>query len=325
MLCTAVYDAYRDDERAEIHEALTSLASAGQPDWSPQGVYAYWDPASHRILYLGLTKDIAHRFAQHNGLVHHSGGNKSTKVNEYFADHECLGFTVLLQSKAIMLMEQVRNLDVTMGSTASGTIAVAEGQLIEMHRLVYGTRPPWNSTGGSGRGKRYATSASALLEVLAAARQSLFAARRPLRTVVADLRIRLFEATIHASRMRAVMEANGLAKLPEPNEAVDVGKIERSIMMRDGRLLADLDASDEDIRRWVIRLGDPQFWREEARAWQAVFERDHSVPSLTSSEQAVLALLNATVAGGATPQHVAASGGILQSGYLNERVVIPSS
>jgi hypothetical protein len=220
-------------------------------------------------------------------------------------------------------MEEIRKLDFTMGTTAGGTIRVGEGQLIEMHRLVYGKRPPWNRTGGAERGKRYATPAAAVLEVLAAARDSLFAARSPLRTVVADLRVRLFEATIHASRMRTVIEANGLAKLPEPDDQVDIGKIERSIMMRDGRLVADLDASDDSIRRWLVTLGDPQLWLDEAAGWQAVFERDPPPRPLQSNERAVLELLNRTVASGAPPEHIAATKGILDSGYLKEEPVIP--
>ena len=73
-----------------------------------------------------------------------------------------------------------------------------------------GTRPPWNRTGGSRGGKRYATPAPALLDRLAARGESLFAARRTLRSIAGDYQLRLFEATIHASRMRAMMEAHGI-------------------------------------------------------------------------------------------------------------------
>lgn len=64
-------------------------------------MYAYWDRETHELLYLGLASDLPGRFAQHNGLVKHSGGNKTKEINAYFTDHEHLGFTVLLQGKAI--------------------------------------------------------------------------------------------------------------------------------------------------------------------------------------------------------------------------------
>lgn len=286
-------------------------------------MYAYWDRDTREILYLGLASDLDRRFAQHNGLVRHSGGNKIAKINEYFGDHERLGLSILLQSKAIGLMEQIREIDFTLGSTATGTIAVGEGQLIEMYRVAHGKRPAWNATGGSSQGKRYATEADALLQVLTGQRQSLFAARRPLRTVTDDLRVRLFEATIHRARMRAVMEANGMAAMPMPVEhEVDPATIERSIMLRDGRLLADLDASDSDIRRWLTQLADPDYWRREAAAWRAAFERD-APRELLPKERQVLDLLYATSAEGAPPQHVAATAGIFETGYLDETPSVP--
>lgn len=58
MLCTVIYDAYKTSERAEVHEALSTLLSPGQRDWSPKGVYAYWDRTNHDILYLGLASEL---------------------------------------------------------------------------------------------------------------------------------------------------------------------------------------------------------------------------------------------------------------------------
>jgi len=40
VLCTVIHDAYADGEQAEVHEALCTLLSPGQRDWSPTGVYA---------------------------------------------------------------------------------------------------------------------------------------------------------------------------------------------------------------------------------------------------------------------------------------------
>lgn len=160
----------------------------------PTGVYAYWDVNTHELLYLGLATDLIGRFAQHNGLVKHSGGNKGREIDSHFASHELLGITVLVQSKAIAILEQVQQISLLLGATASGLVATGEGQLIEIHRLVHGHRPRWNKTGGARDGKRWATQASGLLDVLALRRDSLFTARAPLRTVADDLRVRFFEA-----------------------------------------------------------------------------------------------------------------------------------
>jgi hypothetical protein len=322
MLCTVIYDAYKASERSEVHEALSTLLSPGQRDWSPKGVYVYWDRTSHEIMYLGLASELPTRFAQHNGLINHGGGNKAKEINEHFMSHERLGFTVLVQSKAIGLMERIQTLDPMMGTTAARTISVGEGQLIEMHRLLYGRRPTWNRTGGATSGKRYATRAPALLDLLAARRDSLFAARRTLRSIAGNFRFRLFEATIHASRMRAMMEAHEVAKIPTDGEVIDQRRIERSIMLRDGHLVDDLDPSDSEIRRWIELLGKPEHWRAEAAAWRAAFARKPG-RAPEDREQAVLAVLDSVLAQAAPPEHILATHDILDGGYLDQPVIIP--
>jgi hypothetical protein len=77
MLCTVIWDIYRSDERPQVWEALQSLLLEDSPDWSRKGVYGYWDPETKKLLYLGLANNLPERFSQHNGLVPHSGGNKS--------------------------------------------------------------------------------------------------------------------------------------------------------------------------------------------------------------------------------------------------------
>lgn len=304
-----------------MHNALARFLGPGQRDWSPAGVYVYWDVQTHDILYLGLAGDLPTRFAQHNGLISHGGGNKSKEIDDYFSTNDRLGFTVLIQSKAIALMEEIQKLDFTMGTTADRTASVGEGQLIEMHRLAYGARPPWNRTGGALGGKRYATAATALLEVLAARRDSLFAARRPLRELADSFRFRLCEATIHAARMRAMMEAHDIASIPAPDEKINIGRIEKSMMLRDGHLVEDLNASDADIKRWLATQGDPAYWHDEAAKWRAAFDpiRDR----LQDNEKAVLELLDATTDGGAPPEHIAAVRDILGGDYLDARAAIP--
>ena len=101
MLCTVIWDIYRSDERAQVWEALQSLLAEDSPDWSRKGVYGYWDPETRELLYLGLADNLAGRFAQHNGLVPHSGGNKSRQIEAWFEEHEQLGLTTMIQAAAV--------------------------------------------------------------------------------------------------------------------------------------------------------------------------------------------------------------------------------
>jgi hypothetical protein len=261
------------------------------------------------------------RFAQHNRLVPHGGGNKAPEIDAYFAEKEFLGFTILIQSKAIAVMEEVARLDFTLGGTADNVIAVGEGQLIEMHRLVHGSWPPWNKTGGSKDGKRWATAAPALLDIFAARRSSLFVARRSLRDLATDLRARLFEATIHASRMRAVMDAHEVGRLPElllhdSEEAIRL--ITQSFMLRDGHIVQELDASDDEIRRWLRLLGDPEHWKREAGEQRALLEEATRSRPLQGHEREVADYLESIILHAAPPSHIAATNDILSCGYLDD-------
>lgn len=91
--------------------------------------------------------------------------------------------------------------------------------------------------------------------------------------------------------------------------------------MRDGALLQDLDASDEEIRRWLTLLGDPAHWRDEAAAGRKLFEGKRA--ELDSKERALLDLLDATVEGAAPPVHIAATDDVLTSGYLDQQPALP--
>lgn len=322
MLCTAIWDSYRSDERSDVLDALSTILGPGQPDWSSKGVYAYWDRQTHDLLYLGLATDLPVRFAQHNGLVSHTGGNKKKQIDAYFAENELLGFTILIQSKAIAVMENIAQLDFTLGATAREVIAVGEGQLIEMHRLVYCSRPPWNGVGGSRDGARWATAAPALLEILAARRGSLFVARRSLRDLAESLRSRFFESTIHAARMRAVMETHEVGRLledlPKHNSEEIFRIISRSIMLRDGHIVQELDTSDDGIKRWLELLGDPEHWVREAAELRARLEEStEEDPPPGSRDRQLTDYLDSIISQAAPPAHIAATREILSTGYLD--------
>jgi|tagenome__1003787_1003787.scaffolds.fasta_scaffold20812161_2 hypothetical protein len=309
-----------------MRSALKTLLAPNQPDWSPAGVYCYWDRDSHEILYLGLTKDLCGRFAQHNGLVKHpAAGNKWKYIKPYLERHRRIGFSILLQGKAISLMEQLYEIDATLGWRQKQVLAVGEGQLIESHRLVYGKRPRWNTDPGSVLGRQWATNAGALLEVLAARRESLFAARVTIRQLATELGPRFKEGVIHASRMRAVMAHHEVTEMPtdQDDEETIRRKIMKSLMLRNGHLVDDLTASDDEIRGWMAKLGDYDYWREEVRSRRALLEEAVAGQPGETQAREVMDFLDSIVSDAPPPGHVAATQGMLTGEYLNESVRLP--
>lgn len=297
-------------------DALEQLLAPGSPDWSRRGVYVYWDRDSHEILYLGLANDLPTRFKQHNGLVSHGGGNKTKEIKEYFDAKQYLGFTIVIQGAAVALHDKMVELDFTLGIRSDELIAVGEGQLIETHRLVHGKRPPWNKTGGARQGKRMATAATSLLDLLAGRRSSLFAARRSLRDLVSDADAQSYEAAIHASRMRATMEAHHVGDFPTDQEEL-IGAITRMTMLNAGHLLDELDSSDDAIVEWLHKLGDPEYWRAEAAERRQMLETVRGHP-LRGNEREVADVLDAIFSQAAPQEHIVATDAIFRTGYLNQ-------
>jgi hypothetical protein len=257
VLCTVIWDTYRSDERQAVADALESLLAKDSPDWSRKGVYGFWDPATRTLLYLGLATNLPMRFAQHNGLVSHGGGNKRKQIDAWFSEYPVLGFTVMLQAAAVAMLDHFQELSLTMGTSSDGIIALGEGQLIELHRKETGVRPPWNGMGGASRGRDLAVdTGTSLIPILSAARDSLFVARRSLRDLAQDERARVWEATIHAARMRAVMEAHDVRGLPSTGPQDVSRRIEQLLLMRAGHLVDDLSPSNNDVLEWLRRIED---------------------------------------------------------------------
>lgn len=118
-------------------------------------------------------------------------------------------------------------------------------------------RPPWNGMGGSGRGRDLAVdTGTSLIPILSAAHDSLFVARRSLRDLAHDERARVWEATIHAARMRAVMEAHDCRGLPSTGPQDVSRRIEQLLLMRAGHLVDDLSPSNNDVMEWLRRIED---------------------------------------------------------------------
>jgi hypothetical protein len=259
MLCTVIWDVYDDGTRADMWEAMRRLLPDGSRTWSPKGIYAYWDPATHDLLYVGLAANLPERFAQHNKLVSHSGGNKSAAINDWFSKHETLGFTLIIQSAAVQIQDQLSELAVGLGANSSDISRIAEGQLIELHRRKYRHWPPWNRVGGSVQGASWARPEDkSVLGLLSAAEESLFVARRSLRTLSGDAPAQRFEALIHTARMRALMELHDADPTTLSGMSSDqrIEEIKRVLMLGEGKLVDDLTPIDDLIRTWVGRLAD---------------------------------------------------------------------
>jgi len=211
MLCTLIWDTYTDADRLGVLAAMRRLLPRNSRDWSRKGVYAFWDPDTRELLYVGLASNIPQRFAQHNGLIAHSGGNKSNQINQWFSAHGRLGVTLLIQGAAIQILEDVHRMDWMLGADAKGLTQIAEGQLIELHKQEYGRWPPWNGVGGSIQGSEWARpSERSVIKLLSAADESLFVARRTLRDLVEDKRALQIEALLHAARMDAQRKLHGM-------------------------------------------------------------------------------------------------------------------
>lgn len=324
MLCTVVVDAYRDQERRSIHRALDVLLPEHSPDWSRLGVYAYWNRDTHELLYVGLASDLPTRFAQHNGLVSHGGGNKRKQIDEYFRENEYLGFTIVIQAAAVAILAILNALDPTFGAQPEDIISIAEGQLIQMHKLRHGKRPSWNGVGGSVLGQRWSRESSApLLDILSGRSQSLFVARHTLRRLAENETARRYEAAIHTARMRAVVDGHQLTGWPS-NAPDPIGWIRQVLMVTAGHLLDDLSPSDDLIRSWLSRLSDQEANKRESME-QRLQLRELDGPRMSGEHEVIMRLLDGIFAEGIPPEDAQTIRELLTHGYLDDEPETPAA
>lgn len=145
---TIIIDTYSSDEAKEIHDALDVVCNRkGYFSFDHYGLYCFWDFYSKEILYIGLTKNLRNRFAQHNGLSGTSSkGNKYKYIMDYFLVNERLGYSVLVQSPYEHRDELLDSKD--------DEIKKIEGALIEDFKLNNNRLPKWNYIGGSYYGRK---------------------------------------------------------------------------------------------------------------------------------------------------------------------------
>lgn len=134
-----------------------------------------------------------------------------------------------------------------------------EGQLIETHLLVHGSKPRWNDIGGAARGRRGARVAPSYLDLLTGPQDSLLVARRSIRQLAADPEAQRHEATIHAARLHASIEAGlrgegvansdivrWLTTLAEHPDRYQVDPTDHVVLVASGYLLLDAPWSDTE-------------------------------------------------------------------------------
>lgn len=204
MLLSVVLDAYTRDAAKEVLAAVHDLF---RPDvssgWAAVGLYAYWNPDSHELLYVGLARDLGNRFAQHNGLMScPAKACKREQIRDYFENHDVLGFSVIAQSAYLQGMGERFPEDVY------NVMQNGEGHLIQAHVDATGAKPVWNRVGGSSVGQAMNVEhPSTMCEIVTNARDSLLVARRTLRLLSAEPTSEWFEHTLHTARMHATEEA----------------------------------------------------------------------------------------------------------------------
>lgn len=207
MLSTFIREMYRADEARSVADAFDELCSPRDTyGWASAGIYCYWDPETRVPLYIGLARDLAERFRQHNALQScPADGCKRHQLNQWLASHSTVGLSIMVQSP--MTQPNTHRSSALAVNPNSGAVDLfaAEGVLLEMHRQHFGTLPAWNSIGGSFNPKgAVKIDASDIwhLAVLTGVRDQERVARASLRELAADPTRTHYEADVlHAARM----------------------------------------------------------------------------------------------------------------------------
>lgn len=250
VLATIVRDVYTETEKDEMHGAIDELCSPEDSwMWSSAGIYCYWDPTERRVLYVGLARDLWERFGHHNGLLGCPiQGCKRQQLDEWFSTHPSLGLSMVVQSS---MMQPLTRRSVAAWVKDPGwdhddlseeysdyqseiieELALAEGAIIETHRLQRGEVPPWNKIGGSIQGRsRVAGQGDDIVELLTGEADHLIVARASLRDIARDSTAAVFEDFVHAARMQAIMFSSMSGR-----GALSSDVVERLNAMRDNPL-----------------------------------------------------------------------------------------
>ena len=211
---------YTDSDRIAVRDALEEIASPLDSwGWSSAGIYPFWDPETRDVLYIGLAIDLPDRFGQHMGLVGCSAAGckrdnqrlvRAPPVDRFQrvaadAQHSA-NRTSSAKALGIDLAEAKLDPMVEL-DPLTDDLKDLEGRLIELHRLTYGRRPPWNNMGGSVAGAKQVQGVApeGIFELITGGEDSPFVARRTLRQLANDATAVAYEEHLHTARIRAVM------------------------------------------------------------------------------------------------------------------------
>ncbi|EFV75006.1 MULTISPECIES: hypothetical protein [Cytobacillus] len=223
MYGTIIQDAYKKDEALEIIEALDDLCSPNDHyGWASAGLYCFWNYETKEILYIGLTLDLTQRFKQHNGYMRTTKtGSKLKNIQEYFKNHEKIGYSILVQSpldqpvtaKNIYNLFQfdpsIHELKDFSQEQSKINLKTVEGILIEAYRRYYGSIPPWNKVEGSKRGREMASDGNyELVELFKTDDSSPLVSRFSLRQLSNEPLYEGIEIFLHGARQ--IMLSRGL-------------------------------------------------------------------------------------------------------------------
>lgn len=223
VLVTVARDVYTDVDRRAVYNAIDDLASPlDGMGFASNGVYVFFDPTSRELLYIGLARDLAYRFGQHNGLIKTKPSScKIGHINGWFEHRDALGYAMLLQSPVYQSKtgrqtgtEMQEYFDEETGvfyeyePEALTHIRDVEGQLIADVRERQGALPPWNKIASAEHeGNRPGKYTANLLDLTTGAGDSLLVARRTIRELEADPTAYYFEESLHAARLYAATHA----------------------------------------------------------------------------------------------------------------------
>lgn len=268
-------DVYGTVDRQAMRLALDDLLDPRDTyGFASTGVYVFFDPRSHAILYVGLARDLAERFAQHNGLVPMSPqGCKRAQIDDWFGTHSALGYAVFVQSSteqasvsrqrgtpSAAFYDEESNVFWDYPDSGIEEVKLMEGLLLAAYQQEHGHLPPWNKIRGSKEGAGYATEGGyRLLELAAGAVDSLLLARKSIRELSSDPTSFHFEESLHVGRMLASASTAGLG--------IDSGLIWRSFV----------DAADHTV------FGDTMLRETLARMRQAGYP-NHAPPPPASAD-----------------------------------------
>lgn len=226
MLATWMRDVYRGHEREMLWTAIDDLVSPLDTyGFASAGVYVFFDPKSHQVLYIGLAVDLAQRFAQHNGLIGFpDAGCKRRQIDNWFEQHEELGYAIFVQSPIdqVSVSRQRGTGSESFYDEEANTfwdyprfgldnIRRTEGILLSSHRKALSALPPWNKVGGAKHPPELATPGGyRLLELAAGRTDSLLLARKSIRDLSDDHNATAYETALHTGRIGAIQYNFGL-------------------------------------------------------------------------------------------------------------------